>query len=183
MSYSDCCIFSAQKRHFDHENFRVQMYKVHRLHICSGYLERVEFEEIIDGDGKIDWMMYYTPGERAKAEYRAFTRKGQVIDVEPTPVHSNDVDESELRPKRTTQTKSVEAPPTPPSPDERSFRELLAELTNRGVEESRARKLLTSLAENQHVRDQLEWGSTSAHKRRRNIVIHQASPSTSSRRT
>lgn len=153
MSYSDYCTFSAQKRHLDHENFRVQMYKVHRPHVRSGYLEKVDFEETTDGEGKPDWMMYYTPGERAKAEYRAFTRKGQVIDIEPVPTKTNGAGESEPQGKRATPTKSVE-----PQPEERTDHELLTELTKRGIEEARARKLLASLAENQHVPDQLEWG-------------------------
>lgn len=64
--------------------------------------------------------------------------------------------------KRATQTKNVQAPSSPqsqsPEPEEQATRELLAELTSRGIEETRARKLLASLADNQHVRDQIERG-------------------------
>lgn len=84
--YSDYCTFSAQKRHFDWERVRPQMYKVHKPHLTSGYLKKVSYEETTDSEGKPDWIMYYIPGPKAHAEYRAFNRKhliaGDVIDVE-----------------------------------------------------------------------------------------------------
>jgi hypothetical protein len=78
ISYSDYCTFSAQQRYLDYDHFKKQMYKVHRPHLQSGYLSKTRYEETTDCDGNIDWMMYYTPGEKAKAEYATFTRKGQV---------------------------------------------------------------------------------------------------------
>jgi hypothetical protein len=46
--YSEYCLFSAQKRHFDYENFRVQMYKVCRPHLKSGYIRSVHHEATTD---------------------------------------------------------------------------------------------------------------------------------------
>jgi hypothetical protein len=69
LAYSEYCLFSAQKRYFDYEHFRVQMYKVHRPHIKSGYIRSVRHEATTDSEGKLDWIMIYSPGPKAKAEY------------------------------------------------------------------------------------------------------------------
>jgi hypothetical protein len=70
--YSEYCTFSAQERHFDKDKFKSQMYKIHRPHLRSGYLKKASYESTLDRDGKTDWILYYTPGPRAKKEYRAF---------------------------------------------------------------------------------------------------------------
>jgi hypothetical protein len=67
--YSDYCTFSAQQRYTDYDHFKKQMYKVHRPHKASGYLEKVSYEASTDSNGTPDWMMYYVPGPKAKAEY------------------------------------------------------------------------------------------------------------------
>jgi hypothetical protein len=77
--YSEYCLFSAQKRHFDYENFRVQMYKVYRSHLKSGYIQDARHQATTDSEGKLDWIMIYTPGKKARAEYRAFN-KNQFLD-------------------------------------------------------------------------------------------------------
>jgi hypothetical protein len=51
------------------------MYKIHRPHIQSGYLSKVQYKTIIGQDGTSDWIMYYYPGEKALAEYEQFTTK------------------------------------------------------------------------------------------------------------
>ena len=77
LSYSDYCAFSAQQRYFDHEHFRVQMYKIHKPHLESGYLKSVNVDLVTDREGKSDWLMNYTPGSKARAEFRVFTEKDQ----------------------------------------------------------------------------------------------------------
>ena len=72
LPYSDYCAFSAQMRHTKYKSFRAQMDHVHKPHLASGYLEKVEFEEASDADGQIDWLIRYYPGPRAKAEYAYF---------------------------------------------------------------------------------------------------------------
>ncbi len=73
ISYSDYCMFSAQQRYFDYNHFKKQMYKIHRLHVQSGYLQKVHYTATTDAQGNADWMMHYTPGVRARAEFRAFS--------------------------------------------------------------------------------------------------------------
>ena len=80
--YSEYCLFSAQKRHFDYENFRVQMYKVCRPHLKSGYIQKARNEVTADHEGKLDWIMVYTPGPKAKAEYGAFNKQHVALDDE-----------------------------------------------------------------------------------------------------
>lgn len=70
--YSEYCTFSAQERHFDKDKFKSQMYKIHRPHLRSGYLKQARYESTLDRDGKPDWILYYTPGPKAKKEYKAF---------------------------------------------------------------------------------------------------------------
>ena len=56
-------------------------------HRKSGYILGVEFEPTTDGDDNADWIMLYRPGPKARAEYRAFARRGgpAVLKVEPIP--------------------------------------------------------------------------------------------------
>ena len=67
LSYHEYCLYSAQQRYYDQEHFRIQMYKVHRPHLESGYLQSVHYEPARDGAGKPDWIMCYVPGPRARA--------------------------------------------------------------------------------------------------------------------
>ena len=85
LSYSYFCIYAPQTRYFDWEQARKQMAKVLAPHRKSGYIAKVEYGPTADGDGKPDWFMLFTPGPKARAEYRAFTRRGGpvVLAVEP----------------------------------------------------------------------------------------------------
>lgn len=141
ISYSDYCNYSAQQRYFDFNHFKKQMYKVHRPHLQSGYLSAVRFEETSDDEGRADWIMFYTPGPKARAEYATFTRKGRLIELTP---------------------EAVSAPPDKrPAGAPRDEGEAhLQELVRRGVTKTRAEKLLASLPADQHVLDQLEWGDS-----------------------
>ncbi len=75
ISYSEYCTFSAQQHYFDYDHFKKQMYKVHRLHLQSGYLKTIRYTPTTDAEGNADWMMHYTPGPRAEAEFRAFSSR------------------------------------------------------------------------------------------------------------
>jgi hypothetical protein len=74
MLYSYYCTRAPQTRYFDYEHFKKQMYKVHAPHLKSGYLAKVEFQEQRAESGEPDWIMFYTPGRRAKAEFREATK-------------------------------------------------------------------------------------------------------------
>ena len=73
--YSEYCTFSAQQRYPDYPHVKKQMYKVHKPHVASGYLESVRYEATTDEDGRPDWVMTYVPGSKARAEYAAFNTR------------------------------------------------------------------------------------------------------------
>jgi hypothetical protein len=75
LSYADFCTRAPQTRYLDWEHVRKQMYKVHAPHLRSGYLAGVEFQEQQTASGEPDWLMLYTPGRRAQAEFREASRK------------------------------------------------------------------------------------------------------------
>jgi hypothetical protein len=45
------------------------MYRIHKLHQASGYIERVAFEQQRSDDGTLDWLMIYIPGQKAKGDH------------------------------------------------------------------------------------------------------------------
>ncbi len=129
--YSDYCTFSAQQRYYDYDHFKKQMYKVHCHHTRSGYVSKVEYEPATDAEGKPDWMMCYTPGPRARAEYATFSRKTKLAEAK-----AHVLNEPEA------------APPDP----------ALEEFTRRGISEQRARRFVEKMAAGQPVIDQIEYG-------------------------
>jgi hypothetical protein len=75
LRYADYCLLSTQQRYTVYDQVKKQMYKVHQPHLQSGYLTRVQYEATTDDDGQPDWLMHYTPGAKARAEYAAFMRQ------------------------------------------------------------------------------------------------------------
>jgi hypothetical protein len=75
MLYSDFCTRAPQTRYPDYEHVKKQMYKVHAPHLKSGYLAKVEFQPQRGEGGELDWLMLYTPGRRALAEFKEANRK------------------------------------------------------------------------------------------------------------
>ena len=73
MCYSELCQFAPQHRHTDGSQMSKQMYRVHQPHLRSGYLADVTTQSILDDQGGPDWLLQYTPGPKAWAEYRVFT--------------------------------------------------------------------------------------------------------------
>jgi hypothetical protein len=146
ISYSDYCAYSAQQRYYDYEHFRVQMYKVHKPHLESGYLKSVHVEGTSDGEGKPDWMLCYVPGPKARGEYRTFTRKQEA----PS--------EDTAGPLEAAEPGVAEQPGLFEPPQSDAASALVEELTRRGIQEAKARKLLAGVSNCQAVADQLEWG-------------------------
>jgi hypothetical protein len=72
--YSFYCARAPQTRYYDHDHVKKQMYKLHAPHRESGYIADVELRETRGDDGTPDWEMFYTPGRRARAEFRSFGR-------------------------------------------------------------------------------------------------------------
>jgi hypothetical protein len=83
--YSEFCAHAPQTRHTVWEKVRSQMTKIHRPHRESGYIAKVNFDQITASDGQPDWIMLYQPGPKARAEFRAFTKRGgpTVLEIEP----------------------------------------------------------------------------------------------------
>jgi hypothetical protein len=83
MLYSYYCVRAPQTRYDDYDHVKKQMYKLHAPHRKSNYIGAVEFRETRDREGQPDWEMLYTPGRRAKAEFRAFTQPKKTLAVRP----------------------------------------------------------------------------------------------------
>jgi hypothetical protein len=81
ISYSEYCTYSAQHRYRDYDHIKKQMYKVHRPHLKSGYLKKVECDAVRDSDGNADWIFYYTPGPKAVKEFKTFNKNRTVSDT------------------------------------------------------------------------------------------------------
>jgi hypothetical protein len=129
MAYSEYCTYAPQHRYFDYDHVKKQMYKVHQPHRESGYLAAIEFEEVKDADGQLDWLMTYMPGPKAQREHDFFTGK----------------------------TPSLPEPPAiaeTVSPEER---ELIGEMMKRGIDEKQARAILDGRAKDQDIVEQLEY--------------------------
>ncbi|MGE5755411.1 MAG: hypothetical protein ACM35G_06820 [Planctomycetaceae bacterium] len=86
LSYAEFCTYAPQTRYGAFWEVRRQMVKVHAPHLDSGYITRIELEARTAHDGQPDWLMHYTPGPRARAEYQAFARKGGPVVLEAEPV-------------------------------------------------------------------------------------------------
>jgi hypothetical protein len=83
--YSEYCTFSAQQRYPDYDHVKKQMYKIHRPHKSSGYLAKVSYEATTDNEGQTDWILYYIPGPKALAEYKAFHKKKKPVRAKDSP--------------------------------------------------------------------------------------------------
>jgi hypothetical protein len=85
--YSELCKYAPLVRQSDWNVVRPQLARIHAPHRQSGYIASIDFEDTVDADGQPDWVMFYQPGPKARAEFRAFTRRGGpvMLEVEPPP--------------------------------------------------------------------------------------------------
>ena len=85
LRYAEFCTYAPQTRYMEFDRLKKQMYKIHAEHRRSGYISGVTYHQTTDSRGRPDWVMLYTPGPKARAEYRAFARRGgpAVLEVEP----------------------------------------------------------------------------------------------------
>jgi hypothetical protein len=147
LTYSHYCTYAPQARYLDRRRARKQMDKLHAPHRKSGYILGVEFEPTTDGDGNPDWIMLYRPGPKARAEYRAFARRGgpAVLEVEPL---------------------VLDPPPRPAAPGPSP---LEAELIGRGITPAMAAELVREHGE-EAVRLQIDILDGLPEKRRAKIA-------------
>ena len=145
MLYSEYCKYAPQTRYPDFNHVKKQMYKVHLPHRESGYIVRVDYQEISDIEGNADWEMFYTPGPKAQAEYQAFTTRLTA------PVSS-----SSTRSKGSVRKVRVEPVQTEfdLSEDDSS---LVRELIDRGVTAKKARDLIRNAQSSQSVTAQIAY--------------------------
>jgi hypothetical protein len=129
LAYSDFCAHAPQTRHFDWESVRSQMNKVLRPHRDSGYIDRVDYQDTTDNSGQCDWFMLFMPGPKARAEFKAFTKRGgpNVLEIEPLDI-------------------------TPPLSE---ADQLALKLTQRGITSNIAEELVSQHAE-EKIRAQME---------------------------
>ncbi len=73
LPYSEFCMYSTMTRYDNFDQVKKQMWKIHQPHVKAGYLAKVEYEATTDGEGRPDWNMFYTPGERAKSQQLVFS--------------------------------------------------------------------------------------------------------------
>jgi hypothetical protein len=135
--YSELCTYAPLVRQYDRNVVQPQLARIHAPHKKSGYIAEVAYEQAVDGEGRPDWIMFYVPGPKARAEYRAFARRGGpvVLEAEPLPLPFP----------------AAPAPPLPapgPSPPE-------AELIDRGVTPAMAGNLVRDHGE-EEIRAQIE---------------------------
>jgi hypothetical protein len=136
--YSYFCTRAPMTRYFDHDHVKKQMYKLHAPHKQSGYIADVELREFRGRDNSPDWEMLYTPGRRAKAEFRSLKRGGRVPEAMlPEP----EVFTGE-RPALTAG--AVAVPAAQPDPEVES---LVAQLRDHKISEGKARDLVMSKPE------------------------------------
>lgn len=137
--YSEFCTFSAQQRYSDYDHFKKQMYKIHRPHLSSGYIRSVRYEAIQDERGAPDWVMFYTPGPKAIAEFETFT------------------------------TRRLTKSPTAALPQPQFDPELAQELEKRGVSEKLAREIASRKEQRDRILEQIRWGDALIRQARRPI--------------
>jgi hypothetical protein len=105
------------------------MARVHAPHRKAGYITDVAFEATTDRQGRPDWIMVYTPGPKARAEFRA-SQRGQVEVIEPPTIEPGP---------------DPEATPLPLFPTEPTG--LAKELADRGVTVTGAIELASTFPE------------------------------------
>ena len=96
LRYSEYCLLSTQQRYTEAIPMQKQMYKVHQPHVRSGYLTKVHYAGTTDADGQPDWLLQYTPGPKARAEYMTFRRQPGAEAAAALP-SSMDADQEALR--------------------------------------------------------------------------------------
>jgi len=76
--YSEFCELSALTRYTQYKHMSYQMKRFHKPHIESGYISGVSYDARTDKRGMPDWMMIYIPGEKARHEFKAAMKRGEV---------------------------------------------------------------------------------------------------------
>ncbi len=127
--YSELCKRAPITRFWTWEQAKKQLYKIHRPHIESGYISKFNAEETADEGGRLDWVLWYTPGQKAQREYQEFNDRPQKTQTPP------------LRPQLVMLEESREVNTPKLAPEDSS---LIEKLMSFGVDENRASRLVDS---------------------------------------
>jgi hypothetical protein len=92
LRYGEYCLLATQQRYRAYEQVKKQMYKLHRPHLAAGYIAQVRSTATTDTDGQPDWLLHYTPGPKAHAEYAAFMRQPGGETARPRPEDAEPTD-------------------------------------------------------------------------------------------
>jgi hypothetical protein len=142
ISYSEYCTFSAQLRHFERQPVQDQMAKIIRHHKQSGYITAVKYQSTIDAENKPDWIMFFTPGPKAHAEFAAAHARLKVLKQGNTTRNKPGEYQQKRRPTLPRPAVSeVQLAPSGPPLDH----VFVSELTRRGISEKKAHQLLANL--------------------------------------
>lgn len=76
--YSEFCECAPLKRQFKDKSFYNQMGAIHKPHLESGYIAKVEYTKVTDAEGQTDWLLHYSAGIRARNEYH-LSKKREAI--------------------------------------------------------------------------------------------------------
>lgn len=155
MLYSEFCQSAPLTRYVESKKMHSQMWKVHKPHIDAGYIKAVDFEETTDSNGLVDWLIRYTPGRKARHEFREFNTKR--VDASKTIPHleaapRNGSQQSSFQVSKLSSKQAGKFPSKQvslvmvDSTDERSPEDaaILEKLTSYGIDESRAARLIES---------------------------------------
>lgn len=136
--YSDYCLYAPQTRYVQFDQVKKQMYKIHVPHRDSGYITKIDYQDVADREGNPDWEMLYTPGPKAFAEYQSFARRTN----------------AQLTPRALAPEPQQHALPLGRA---NLHDPLVAQLTARGITEKKARSLLSQVKHGQEIVDQIEY--------------------------
>lgn len=126
--YSDLCQYAPLTRYYEWKQVKKQLYKIHQPHKKSGYIKAIEFEEVEDQEGKANWVMWYTPGRKARAEFKRFQAKKERA-----------VSAAATRPELVKPKEGREGDTSEPTP---AHAATVKKLMNFGVDGARARRLV-----------------------------------------
>lgn len=132
--YSELCSRAPLATRFaTWKQAKKQLGTIHKPHLKSDYISKVEVEETTDEQGRIDWFLWYTPGKKAKREYREFNERSRGEGSIPKPAPRPRLVEAKSESKEESQPALI--------PEDNA---LIEKLTGHGIEESRAIRLIAA---------------------------------------
>jgi hypothetical protein len=145
------------KRYYERYRVVFQMNRLVEDHLKKGYITRVEYRVVKEPDQEIDWVIRYYPGETAR------TSIARILSYKYRQRPTGEKERISTRTARPRVNKQLAIA------EQVIDQRLVAELTNRGVIQSEATKIVAGLdlGPDEHLSDILDWGD---------YLINQAPP-------